>query len=108
MWLVKKPEQPSNAESGRVDFDVYKINHMSEQFDDLGDGYCGPFECRYNYITAKQGYQQRHNSHIAWQPQQIGAEFKQSGGLAIKRDGELEWMTYKTWKNTFKSNSQQP
>ena len=108
VWLVKKPEQHRNAEPGRVDFNVYKINRISEQLNDLGDGYCGAYECRYSYITVKQGHQQRYHSHITWQPQQIGAEFKQTGGLAVKRDGELEWMTYKTWENTFKSNSQQP
>ena len=108
MWLVKKPEQAWHAESGRVDFDVYKINRISEQLNDLGDGYCGTSECRYSYITAKQGHQQRHHSYITWQPQQIGVGFKQTGGLAVKRAGDLEWMTYKTWENTFKSNSQQP
>ena len=102
MRLVKRPEQARHAESGRVDFDVYKINRISKQLNDLGDGYCGTSECRYSYVTAKQGHQQRHHSHITWQPQQIGAGFKQTGGLAIKRDGEHEWITYKTWENTFK------
>jgi hypothetical protein len=106
MWLVKKPEQSNNAKTGRVDFDVYKINRFSNRFDDLGDGYCGTSECRYSYITAKRGHQQRHHSHITWQPQQVRTEFKQTGGLSVKRDGEFEWMTYKTWENTFKLKSQ--
>lgn len=85
MRLVEKPEQARHAESRRVDFDVYKINRISEQLNDLGDGYCGTSECRYSYITAKQGHQQRYHSHITWQPQHIGAGFKQTGGLAVKR-----------------------
>ncbi len=108
MRLVRKPEQVRHAKPGRVDFDVYKVNRVSEQLNDLGDGYCGTSECRYSYITAKQDHQQRYHSHITWQPQEIEAGFKQTGGLAVKRDGDSEWMIYKTWENTFTFTSQQP
>ncbi len=108
MWLVKKPEQPRHTKSGRVGFDVYKIDRSSNRFEDLGDGYCGTSECRYSYITAKPGRQQRYHSHISWQPQKAGTEFKQTGGLSVKREGEFEWLTYKTWENTFESKSQAP
>ncbi len=106
LWLVKKVGQPRNAEPGRIDLDVFKIDRLSSRFGDLGDGYCGISECLYSYITAKPGHRQRYRSHITWQPHQVGIEFKQTGDLSIKRDGEFEWLRYKTWENTFKRKSQ--
>lgn len=108
MWLVKKPDQAANAESGRVDFDVYKINRTTKRFDDLGDGYCQSTECRYHYITAKPDHQQRYRSHLTWQPQHAGREFRQTGDLSAKSTGESEWTTYKTWDNTFRLKTRDP
>jgi len=102
MWLVEKPQEPSHAGSGRIDFDVYKSNPRSGHFEDRGDGYCEAFDCHYSYITKKPGYQQRYESHINWQPQLAGIEFVQRGSLSRKTDGESEWLSYKTWKNSFR------
>ncbi len=101
MWLVEKPQQSSNFESGRIAFDVYKSNPRSGRFEDRGDGYCEASNCQYSYITKKPGYEQRYDSYINWQPPLAGIEFDQRGSLSRKADGESEWLTFKSWKNTF-------
>ncbi len=106
LWLVKHPAQSRNAESGRVEFDVYKINRRTQRFDDVGAGYCDTSECRFSYVTAKPGHQQRYQSHIIWQPQHGGTEFRQIGDLSVKNAGQSEWVIYKTWENTFKRKKQ--
>ena len=102
MWLARKLQQPGNAESGRVDFDVYKKDPGTDRFEDRGDGHCEPFECRLQYTTEKPGYLQRYRSRITWQSQNLGTGFEQQGGLSMRKDGESEWRTMKTWENTFR------
>lgn len=108
MWLVKKKGQPEHAEFGRVYFDVYKINRLSERFEDVGDGYCNASECRYSYITAKPDHQQRYRSYITWQQQHVGTEFEQTGDLSARNTADSEWTIYKIWENNFKLNRQGP
>lgn len=108
MWLVKKPEQPEKAKSGKVDLDVLKLNPIAERLEDLGDGYCRPTECRYGYITTKPSHQQRYRSHVTWQLQQVGTGFTQTGDLSARSSGESEWTVYKTWVNRFKQKSRHP
>ena len=99
MWLVSKPPAQARRESGRVDFDVYKFSSAANRFEDLGDGYCRPLECRYSYVTDKQ--QQRYDSHITWDKEQTGQKFKQSGGLSTRAAGKSEWKMFKKWDNDF-------
>ena len=99
MWLASKPTAESMLEPGRVDFDVYKLNAVENRFVDLGDGYCKPQECRYTYVSEKQ--QQRYDSHLTWDKEQVGKKFNQRGGLSSKAPGESEWKMFKKWNNDF-------
>ena len=98
-WLASKPTAKILREPGRVDFDVYKLNAVDQRFEDLGDGYCKPLECRYTYISEQQ--QQRYDSHITWDEKQTGQKFNQSGGLSTKVPGQSEWKMFKKWNNDF-------
>lgn len=100
MWLVSKPPPPDSQEPGRVDFDVYKLSPASNDFQDLGDGYCKAFECRYSYISNQQ--RQRYDSHLTWQKHQAGRTFKQTGGLSTRSDDESHWKRIKKWSNEFR------
>ena len=99
MWLASKPTTKTLREPGRVDFDVYKLNAVDNRFEDLGDGYCKPLECRYTYISEQQ--QQRYDSHITWGEKQAGQKFNQSGGLSSKAAGQSDWKMFKKWENDF-------
>ena len=99
MWLASKPTPQSQQEPGRVDFDVYKFSAVDNRFEDLGDGYCKPLECRYTYISEKQ--QQRYDSHFTWDQKQSGHKFNQSGGLSTKAPGQSDWKMFKKWNNDF-------
>ena len=99
MWLASKPTTKTLLEPGRVDFDVYKLNAVENRFEDLGDGYCNPQECRYTYISEKQ--QQRYDSHLTWDKEQAGKKFNQSGGLSTKTPGQSDWKMFKKWDNDF-------
>lgn len=101
VWLVTRPSQEKGAESGRVDFDVYKLPDGSDRFADLGDGYCTPSQCRFNYVTPKHGHRQRYDAWISWQPASSGTEFRQSGGLSLQPAGRSDWSSFKTWENVF-------
>jgi hypothetical protein len=107
-WLVGKSSPKTDDESDRVEFDVYKKSPDSGPFEDKGDGFCTTSECRYSYITAKPGHSQRYYSHITWEPGREGIEFRQSGGLSSKAEGDLQWTTFKTWDNRFKRAAQSP
>lgn len=102
MWLVKKPQQSSQAESDRLYFDVYKSDTRSGRFEKRGDGYCEASDCRYSYVTKKLDHEQRYESYISWQPQLAGIEFDQRGSLSRKTDANSEWLTFKSWNNTFR------
>ena len=99
MWLASKPTAKSQLEPDRVDFDVYKLNAVDNRFEDLGDGYCKPQECRYSYVSDK--LQQRYESHLTWDKEQAGKKFNQSGGLATKEPGQSDWKMFKKWDNDF-------
>jgi hypothetical protein len=101
MWLVARPEKGKATEAGRAAFDVYKRLDGSERFEDLGDGYCVPSECRFSYVTAKPGHRQRYESRMTWRSADAGTEFQQSGGLSLNPAGEADWSTFKTWENVF-------
>jgi hypothetical protein len=102
MWLVPKTEKTDAARSGRVEFDIYKLDRSLGRFEDRGDGYCQGLQCRYGYVTTKPNHQQRYHSHITWEAEgAAGSAFRQSGGLSIKPEGEAEWITFKTWINQF-------
>ena len=99
--LVVRSGQGKAKEAGRVALDVYKRPEGSERFEDLGDGYCVPSECRFSYVTAKPRHRQRYESRITWPPASAGNEFRQIGGLSVKPEGEADWNTFKTWENAF-------
>jgi hypothetical protein len=101
MWLVVRSEQGKATEAGRVAFDVYKLPDGSDRFEDLGDCYCVPSECRFSYVTAKPGHRQRYESRMTWLPASAGTVLRQSGGLSVKPAGEADWNTFKTWENAF-------
>ncbi len=108
MWLVKKSEQPTPDEAGRVYFDVYKMNRLTGQFDDLGDGYCRAYECRYSYVTGHPQGQQRYDTHLTWRAGAEGAEFAQSGSLSRRSTGASQWLVFKRWENSFTLKSNRP
>lgn len=101
LWLVVRPKQGKATEAGRVALDVYKLPDGSDRFEDLGDDYCVPSECRFSYVTAKPGHGQRYESRMTWRPASAGTELPQSGGLSSKPAGEADWNTFKTWENAF-------
>jgi hypothetical protein len=101
MWLVVRPKQGKATEAGRVAFDVYKRPDGSDRFEDLGDGYCTPSECRFTYVTAKPGHRQRYESRMTWRPAEAGTEFHQSGRLSLQPVGKADWSTFKSWENVF-------
>ena len=101
MWLVARPEHGKASEAGRVALDVYKRPEGSERFEDLGDGYCVPSECRFSYVTSKLGHRQRYESRMTWRPASTGAELAESGGLSLMPAGKADWTSFKTWENVF-------
>lgn len=101
MWPVARPEHGKASEAGRVALDVYKRPEGSERFEDLGDGYCVPSECRFSYVTSKPGHRQRYDSRMTWRPARAGTELCQSGDLSSMPAGEAGWNAFKTWENVF-------
>jgi hypothetical protein len=102
IWLVVRPERGEANEAGRVAFDVYKRPDGLDRFEDQGDGYCLPSECRFSYVTAKPGHRQRYESRMTWRAASADTEFHQSGGLSLEPAGKADWSTFKTWENVFK------
>ena len=103
LWLVKKQNSPASHKAVEAVLDVFKRDKQTDRFEDRGDGYCTKIDCRYSYTTDRLGEQQRYQSHITWQSKNVGIEFDQTGALSVKRAGEVEWDTFKTWDNTFRS-----